>query len=55
MSDAELYSGGSGTKLSDFQRRYMKTLYDSEKPVKNIAQCVRISRNAVYSIIKREF
>ncbi len=43
MSDAELYAGGSDTKLSDFQRGYMKALYDSEVPVRNIAQRMRIS------------
>ncbi len=42
MSDAELYAGAFGTKLSDFQRGYMKALYDSEESVKNILQRMRI-------------
>ncbi len=48
MSDAELYAGGSGTKLFDFQRRYMKTLYDSQVPVKNIVQRMRIGLSTVH-------
>ncbi len=51
MSDAELYAGSSGTKLSDLQRGYMKALYNSEKPVKNIAQRMRIGLRTVYDII----
>ncbi len=34
MNDTESYTG---TKLSDFQRGYMKAIYDLEEPVKNVA------------------
>ncbi len=54
MSDAELFAGSSGTKLSDFQRWYMKALYDSEEPVKNIAQCMRIGLRTVYDMINKK-
>jgi predicted DNA-binding protein YlxM (UPF0122 family) len=33
----------------------MKALYDSEVAVKNIAQRMRISCNAVYDMIQRDF
>ncbi len=54
MSDAELYAGGSGTKFSDFQRGYMKALYDSEVPVKNIAQRMRIGFITVCDMINKK-
>ncbi len=54
MSDAELYAGSSGTNLSDFQRGYMKALYDSEVNVKNIAQCMRIGLRTVYDMINKK-
>ncbi len=52
MSDAELYASSSGINLSDFQRGYMKALYDSEVPLKNIAQRMRIHHTTVYDMIK---
>ncbi len=55
MSEADLYAVSSDTKLSDFQRGYMKALYDSEVPVKNIAQRMRIHQRKVYDMIKRYF
>jgi predicted DNA-binding protein YlxM (UPF0122 family) len=55
MGDAELYASGSDTKLSDFYIKYMKALYDSQVPAKNIAQHMRISRNEVHDMIKRYF
>jgi transposase-like protein len=54
MNDAELYAGGSGTKLFDFKRGYMKTLYDSEVPVKNIAQRMRIGLSTVHDTINKK-
>ncbi len=33
MSDAELYAGSSGAMFTEFQKGYMKALYDSEVPV----------------------
>jgi transposase-like protein len=54
MSDAELYACRSGTKLFDFKRGYMKTLYDSEVPVKNIAQRMRIGLSTVNNMINKK-
>ncbi len=54
MSDTELYDGSSDTKLSDFQRGYMKALYDSEVPVKNIVKCMRIGFRTVYDMINKK-
>ncbi len=54
MSDAELYTGASYTKLSGFQTGYMKALYDSEVPVKNIAKRMRIGLRTVYDMINKK-
>ncbi len=49
MSDAELYAGASGIKLSDFQRGYIKALYDFEVPVKKY--CAAHENRAKKSIL----
>ncbi len=54
MSDSQLYAAAFSTKLSDFQRGYIKALYDSEEPVINIAQHMKIGLRTVYDMINKK-